>query len=159
MDFVSEFNLQVRGDWHRSFGLKGDQPGQFCYPHFLALTPDEVFLLVADRDNHRVAVLRASDGTWVRQLTGTPGSLQHLSAVAVVPSTGEVLVADGIWAVYRFRSIEDDTVIGALGDGTQGNGPTSLFVPYGLAVLDGPNCTSVWVFLLLCFLFFSLFLS
>ncbi len=81
-------------------------------------------------------MLRASDGTWVRQLTGPPGTLLKPWFVAVVPSTGEVLVSD--WdrdQVVRFQSIDDDTVVGTLGTGG-GSGPTQFIGPSGLAVFD-----------------------
>jgi hypothetical protein len=110
------------------------------------LTPDEAFLLVLDYGNNCVAVLRATDGTWVRQLTGPPGTLLSPCGVAVVPSTGEVLVS--VWdrhEVVRFRSIDDDTVIGTLGSG-EGSGPTQFRFPSGLAVLDGSHRSSVCLF-------------
>ena len=131
--------LQLQGEWQRTVGSRGDQPGQFQYPRGLTLTPDESFLLVVDGNNHRVAVLRATDGTWVRQLTGPPGTLPSPWDVAVVPSTGEVLVSD--WTrhqVVRVRSIDDDTVVGTLGTG-RGSGPTQFDYPSGLAVLDGSH--------------------
>jgi DNA-binding beta-propeller fold protein YncE len=129
----------VQGEWQRAVGSEGDQPGQFNGPRGLALTPDEDYLLVVDYRTCRVEVLRALDGAWVRQLTGPPGTLQSPFGVAVVPSTGEVLVSDigfGRNRVIRFRSIDDDTVVGTLGTG-QGSGPTEFNWPYGLAVLDG----------------------
>jgi DNA-binding beta-propeller fold protein YncE len=151
-DSLSLFPLpsrQLQGEWQRTVGSKGDQLVQFQYPRDLALTPDEAFLLVVDWGNHRVTVLRASDGTWVRQLTGPPGTLPNPWGVAVVPSTGEVLVSD--WnrhQVVRFLSIDDDTVVGTLGTG-QGSGPTQFNWPSGLAVLDGPHRP------LVCFILFS----
>ena len=135
----------MQGEWQRTVGSRGDQPGQFNRPRSLALTPDEEFLLMADSRNRRVVVLRAWDGAWVRQLTGPPGTLQDPSGVAVVPSTGEVLVSD--WdrhRVIRFRSVDDDTVVGTLGTG-QGSGPTEFYWPSGLAVLDGVHCPVVCV--------------
>ena len=75
-------------------GSKGAKPGQFNIPCGLALTPDDAFLLVADSGNRRVVVLRATDGAWVRQLMGPPGTLQMPVGVSVVPSTGQVLVLD-----------------------------------------------------------------
>ncbi len=135
----------MQGEWQRTVGLRGDQPGQFNDPCGLALTPDEDFLLVADRYNPRVVVLRAWDGAWVRQLIGAPGTLQRPSGVAVVPSTGEVLVSD--WVRNRvncFCSIDDDTVVGTLGTG-RGSGPTEFNRPFGLAVLDGVHCPTVCV--------------
>ena len=135
----------MQGEWQRAVGFEGDQPGQFQFPRGLALTPDEEFLLVVDNGNCRVAVLRALDGAWVRQLTGPPGTLQTPIGVAVVPS-GEVLVSDGRrHRVIRFRSINDDTVVGTLGTG-QGSGPTEFRSPYGLAVLDGVHCPVVCVY-------------
>ena len=129
----------MQGQWQRTVGSEGDRPGQFKYPRGLALTPDEDFLLVVDGDNLRVAVLRALDGAWVRQLTGPPG-------VAEVPSTGEVLVSDGVEnRVIRFRSIDDDTVVVTLGT-DQGSGPTEFYGPSGLAVLDGVHCPVVCVY-------------
>ena len=139
----------MQGEWQRTVGSRGDQLGQFNSPFGLTLTPDEAFLLVVDLGNHRVAVLRATDGTWVRQL---PGTLPNPFGVAVVPSTGEVLVSDlNRHQVVRFRSIDDDTVVGTLGTG-RGSGPTQFFGPSGLAVLDGSHCP------LVCF-FFHLSLS
>ena len=135
----------MQGEWQRTFGSEGDQPGQFNDPRGLALTPDEDFLLVVDQGNRRVAVLRALDGAWVRQLTGPPGTLHIPIGVAVVPSTGEVLVSDTFrHRVIRFRSIDDDTVVGTLGTG-RGSGPTEFNYPSGLAVLDDVDCSVVCV--------------
>ncbi len=136
----------MQGEWQRTVGSQGDQPGQFNETRGLALTPDENFLLVVDGGNHRVAVLRALDGAWVRQLTGPPpGTLRNPLGVAVVPSTGEVLVSDsGRYRVIRFRSIDDDTEVGTLGTG-RGSGPTEFYMPFGLAVLDGVHSPVVCV--------------
>ena len=135
----------MQGEWQRTVGSRGDQPGQFNYPHGLALTPDDDFLLVVDGGNRRVAVLRALDGAWVRQLTGPPGTLLDPIGVAVVPSTGEVLVSDiSHHRVIRFCSIDDDMVVGTLGTG-QGSGPTEFKSPSGLAVLDDVDCSVVCV--------------
>ncbi len=129
--------------WDRTVGSQGAQPGQFHNPRGLTLTPDDSFLLVADTVNRRVVVLRATDGAWVRQLTGPPGTLHSPSSVSVVPSTGQVLTSDrNRHHVVQFRSIEDDSVDGTLGTGF-GSGPTQLKSPHGLAVLDGPCCLAV----------------
>ena len=147
--FSSLPSRQLQGEWYRTVGSHGVHPGQFNEPRSLTLTPNEAFLLVVDCNNHRVAVLRATDGTWVRQLPGPPGTLANPEGVAVVPSTGEVFVSDmDRHQVVRFRSIDDDTVVGALGTG-QGSGPTQFDWPYGLAVLDGPHRP------LVCFISFS----
>ncbi len=121
-------------------GSQGARPGQYNYPRGLALTPDDSFLLVADQGNRRVVVLRATDGAWVCQLTGPPGTLHGPVGVAVVSSTGQVLVSDLIGhQVIQFRSIEDDSVVGTLGT-DRGGGPIQFHNPCGLAVLDGPCC-------------------
>ena len=139
----------MHGEWRRTVGSEGHRPGQFNNPRGLALTPDEEFLLAVDQDNRRVAVLRALDGAWVRQLTGPLNTLQRPFGVAVVPSTGEVLVSDSLRdLVIRFLSIEDDTVVGTLGTG-RGSGPTQFFGPSGLAVLDGSHRPLVCFFQLL----------
>ncbi len=117
--------------------------GQFNYPRGIALTPDDAFLLVINYGSRPVAVLRASDGTWIRQLTGPPGTLTNPIGVAVVPSTGQVLVVDySRCLVVQFRSVEDNNSIETLGTGW-GSGPTQCNRPYGLAVLDGPGCPPV----------------
>ncbi len=87
-------------------------------------------------------VLRATDGAWVRQLTAPPGTLLVPMFVAVVPSTGEVLVMDVTDCVFRFQSIDDFTLIGTLGTG-EGSGPTEFRGSSGLAVLDGSSRTPV----------------
>ncbi len=131
--------VQVQGEWQRAVGSRGDQPGQFNNPGGLALSSDEAFLLVVENGNHQVAVLRATDGAWVRQLTGPLGTLPNPASVAVA-SSGEVLVSDmDRHQVVRFRSIDDDTVVGTLGTG-QGSGPTQFNYSTGLVVLDGPVC-------------------
>ena len=135
----------MQGEWQRTVGSQGYQPGQFEYPSGLALTPDEDFLLVVDNGNRRVAMLRALDGAWVRQLTGPPGALQNPFGVAVVPSTGQVLVSDSRDRVIRFRSFDDDTVVGTLGTG-YGSGPMEFKIPFGLAVLDVVHCPVVCVY-------------
>ena len=106
------------------------------------MTSDDAFLLVADFGNPRVVVLRASDGSWVRALTGSPGTLQYPWGVAVAPS-GEVLVTDvGRHVVICFRSIEDDAVAGTLGTGL-GSGPAQLHDPSNIALVDDNQVRSL----------------
>jgi hypothetical protein len=135
---------QVKGDWQHAVGPSDDHPNMLRYPRGVALSPDEEFLLVADRGgSRRVVVLRATDGMWLRQLTGPPGTLYHVYSVAVVPSTGEVLVLDCyLHQMICFRSIADDSVVGILGS-AQGSGLTEFDHPENLVVLDGPHCPPV----------------
>ncbi len=135
----------MQGEWHSTRGSQGDQPGQLNLPSGLALTPDDAFLLVVDRDNLRVVVLRATDGAWVRALTGPPDTLRGPRAVTVVHSTGEVLVSDtDLDQVVRFRSIDDDTLVGALGTG-EGGGPTEFDCPRDMVVLESNVFLSVFL--------------
>jgi DNA-binding beta-propeller fold protein YncE len=125
--------------WDRTVEPRGARHCQFHQPSGLALTPDDAFLLLADTQNRRVLVLRATDGVCVRRLMGRQFTLHYPNGVAVVSSTGQVVVSDGGRnQVIQFRSIEDDSVVGTLGTG-RGSGPTE-FRSGGLAVLDGPCC-------------------
>ena len=72
---ISIICAQCDGVFVMSIGSKGDGPGHFLYPVGLALTPDGLHLLVADSGNARVVVLAASDGAWVRALTGEASTL------------------------------------------------------------------------------------
>ena len=84
----------MRGEFIRAVGSRGAGVGQFDGPCWLALSPDETRLLVADRGNARVVVVDATDGRWVRTLQGPAGTLVNPRGVAMVPRTGQVLVVD-----------------------------------------------------------------
>ncbi len=62
-------------------------------------------------------------------------------AVAVVPSTHHVCVADGYHSVIVLTGIDLDraTIVRSLGKG-RGSGPNHFDAPHGLAVLDGDSC-------------------
>ncbi len=146
-DALYVYDPQVQGNWQRAIS---DHLGQFSSLRSLALTADEQLLLVVTGKRSRVLVLRTADGTLVRQLTGPHGMLLIPVGVALVPSTGEVLISDmGRMQVVRFQSIDNDTVVGTLGDSD------TLRLGPGLAVLDGSNCPSVrrCFILLLCQVF------
>ncbi len=111
--------------------------------HALTVTPDETFLLAVE--SAVVLVLRASNGTLVRALTGPPGTLQPGSictGIAVVPSTGEVLASSGA-RIVRFKSVSDDTVVGTVGENLEWFSPTAIAVvdhssvPFVVAVDGG----------------------
>ena len=103
----------------------------------MALTPDEALLLVCDVGYNHVAVLQASDGAWVRAMTGPPNTLSFPFHVVVVPSTGEVLVSDiHRHQVVRFRSIVDETVVGTLGTTGGGHGPSELKRPGSMVIVE-----------------------
>ncbi len=114
----------LQGQCLLTIGSHGLEPGRFDEPDGLALTPDEAFLLVVDCQNRRVMVLCADDGSWVRELSGPPDTLQDPYAVAIVLSTGEVLVSDlDLNRVVCVPSIEDDTSVNILGT-RKGNDPS-----------------------------------
>ena len=60
----------MQGEWQRTIAIESGKAAS------IALTPDESFLVVVDINNHQVAMLQATDGTYVRQLTGPPDTLQ-----------------------------------------------------------------------------------
>ena len=76
------------------------------------MTPDQAHLLVADSGNKRVVVL-TSAGDYVRSLSGG-GTLASPWGLAVVPSTGQLLVTD-LYVLVVLASISDDTVVRVLG--------------------------------------------
>ena len=78
-------------------------------PAGLALTPDGMYLLVADAGNGRIAVVDPL-GAWVRDLAGPPGTLVLPQAVAVA-ADGTVVVGDfSVGMVTVFPSAADDRV-------------------------------------------------
>jgi hypothetical protein len=124
--------------WSSTSGERGDGPRQFEQPCGMTLTPDGAFLLVVDEENERVAVIRAN-GTWLRSLWGPALLYTRPRYIAVVPSTGEVLITRSSKGdVVRLRSIEDDTEIGHVGPYCN-----NISTAYGLAVLDDPHCPPV----------------
>ena len=123
---ISIICAQCDGVFVMSIGSKGDGPGHFQNPRGLALTPDGLHLLVVDSGNERVVVLAASDGAWVRALTGPARTLREPFGVAVVPSTGHVLVSDVfLHTVVVFASVTNDTIVRRLGTGSFCVGCTS----------------------------------
>ena len=131
----------VNGEFVLAVGSKGAGLGQFGSSEYglsgLSLTPDETRLLVCDTANHRVVVADARDGRSLRELRGPAGTLQSPRNAIVVAQTGQVLVTDsGRCLVVVFAGVDDDTVVRTLGDG-RGEGLRQLYLPFGLAVLDG----------------------
>ena len=61
------------GEFVRAFGAEGSGAGEFQYPWGLCVSPDGELLSVADQGNHRLQVVRTSDGAHVRTI-GSEGS-------------------------------------------------------------------------------------
>jgi len=63
------------GTYLRSFGSKGDKPGEFDFPAGIAFDPKNGNILVADRENHRVQLFN-EQGEYLNQFGGE-GNLDH----------------------------------------------------------------------------------
>jgi DNA-binding beta-propeller fold protein YncE len=128
----------IKGEFALAVGSRGFGLSQFSNGlSGLSFTPDDTHLLVCDTGNHRVVVANAQDGWSLRELRGPAGTLSCLEQAIVVAQTGQVLALDSDrHLVVVFAGVDDHTVMHTLGDG-RGQGPRQLFLPHGLAVLDG----------------------
>lgn len=90
------------GNWVKSWGEPGDQPGQFLQPHSIAVdAADHVY--VADRGNRRIQVFDG-DGKFIRQITidvpFDPNALPPIGNKPMLPITGNQTIAPGSpWAI------------------------------------------------------------
>jgi DNA-binding beta-propeller fold protein YncE len=85
-----------------TLGQRGDGPGQFNYPSYLALANGELY--VTDTMNSRIQVLRASDGAFQREFGARGlylGNLVRPKGVAV----------DGEGNVYVIESLYDSLLV------------------------------------------------
>jgi DNA-binding beta-propeller fold protein YncE len=90
------------GNWVKSWGEPGNQPGQFLQPHSIAVdSADHVY--VADRGNRRIQVFDG-DGKFLRQITidvpFDPNAQPPIGNKPKLPITGNQLMAPGApWAI------------------------------------------------------------
>ncbi|MGB6685922.1 MAG: peptidyl-alpha-hydroxyglycine alpha-amidating lyase family protein [Candidatus Acidiferrum sp.] len=87
------------GNWVKSWGEPGDQPGQFHTPHSIAVDePGNVY--VADRGNSRVQVFDG-DGRFLRQIKiDVPAPLDARPAIGAKPTATTGTMAPGApWTV------------------------------------------------------------
>lgn len=97
---IAKYNKN--GNWVKSWGEPGDQPGQFLQPHSLAVdVADHVY--VADRGNRRIQVFDG-DGKFLRQITidvpFDPNAQPPIGNKPKLPVTGNQLMAPGApWAI------------------------------------------------------------
>jgi sugar lactone lactonase YvrE len=83
------------GNWLKSWGDRGKEPGQFNTPHSIA-TDAEGHVYVADRGNHRIQVFDG-DGKFLRQFTiDVPVPPDAKPAIGKIPD--EAMVAGGTFA-------------------------------------------------------------
>jgi len=122
------------GNWLKSWGTPGDQPGQFNTPHSIA-TDAQGHVYVADRGNRRIQVFDG-DGTFLRQftidvpvppdarpaignkpgpdVTGTqaPGAPW---AICITPGPNQVLYSSDAYPGRIYKLSLDGKVLGYLG--------------------------------------------
>lgn len=87
------------GNWLKSWGEPGDQPGQFNVPHSIAVdAAGNVY--VADRGNRRIQVFDG-DGKFLRQMTiDVPAPPDARAAIGAQPTTKTGTMAPGApWTV------------------------------------------------------------
>ena len=83
------------GNWIKSWGDRGKEPGQFNTPHSIA-TDAQGNVYVADRGNHRIQVFDG-DGKFLRQFTlNVPVPTDAKPAIGKIPD--EAMMAGGTFA-------------------------------------------------------------
>ena len=94
--------IDKNGNWLKSWGEPGDQPGQFRTPHSIAVdAQDQVY--VADRGNRRIQVFD-SEGKFLRQIvidvSLDPNARPAIGNKPLLPITGSQTMAPGSpWAI------------------------------------------------------------
>ena len=124
------------GNWIKSWGDRGDGPGQFNTPHSIA-TDNNGNVYVADRGNHRIQVFD-SDGNFKRQMVidvpvppgakpaiGTIPSEAQIAGgtmapgspwtICITPGPNQVLYSADAWPGRIYKLSLDGKVLGMLG--------------------------------------------
>src|SRR5437762_974911 len=97
--FAHTVKVDKDGNWLKSWGEPGDQPGQFNTPHSIAVDAhDNIY--VADRGNRRIQVFD-TDGKFVRQFAiDVPVDPNARPAIGNKPATTTGTMAPGApWAI------------------------------------------------------------
>jgi len=94
--------VDKNGNWIKSWGEPGDQPGQFSTPHSIALDAED-HIYVADRGNRRIQVFD-SEGKFLRQITidvaFDANARPAIGAKPLLPIKGSQTMAPGSpWAI------------------------------------------------------------
>jgi DNA-binding beta-propeller fold protein YncE len=107
----------------RIFGSEGSSNGQFKYPSSMAWD-HQGNVVVADTDNHRLQVIRLSDGTCLRTI-GSEGSgagqFNRPFGVAF-DSAGHIIVADADNHRVQVLRYSDGSHVRTIGSKGSGNG-------------------------------------
>ena len=126
--------VDKNGNWLKSWGEPGDQPGQFNTPHSIA-TDAEGNVYVADRGNRRIQVFDG-DGKFLRQITidvpvkpdarpaignkpaGTTGTMSPGApwAICITPGPNQVLYASDAFPGRIYKLSLEGKLLGALGE-------------------------------------------
>jgi DNA-binding beta-propeller fold protein YncE len=121
------------GNWLKSWGEPGDQPGQFNVPHSIAVDAQNN-IYVADRGNRRVQVFN-TDGKFLRQFTidapapadarpaignkpaGTTGTMSPGApwTLCITPGPNQVLYTSDAFPGRIYKLSLDGKVLGVLG--------------------------------------------
>jgi len=121
------------GNWLKSWGEPGDQPGQFSTPHSIAVDAQNN-IYVADRGNRRIQVFE-TDGKFLRQFTidvpapadsrpaignkptATAGTMSPGApwAICIAPAPNQVLYASDACPGRIYKLSLDGKVFGVLG--------------------------------------------
>src|SRR5207249_1592349 len=84
--FAHIVKVDKDGNWLKSWGEPGDQPGQFNVPHSIAVDAQNN-IYVADRGNRRIQVFN-TDGKFLRQFTiGVPAPADARPAIGNKPAS------------------------------------------------------------------------
>jgi DNA-binding beta-propeller fold protein YncE len=94
--------VDKNGNWLKSWGEPGNQPGQFSTPHSIAVDAED-HVYVADRGNRRIQVFD-TEGKFLRQITidvpFDPNARPAIGNKPVLPIKGAQTMAPGSpWAV------------------------------------------------------------
>ena len=133
---VSEYNghcisVFIEGKKNRKFGSRGSSKGQFDSPNGVAITSDNNYILIADRDNHRIQMF-TMEGEFARSV-GEEGTGQFQfdgpAGIAVHPS-GLVFISDEY--NHRIQVLHPDLSFSHM-FGSKGSGPGQFDGPDDIA--------------------------
>ena len=78
------------GSHIRTIGEFGEEAGEFNYLNGVCLSPNDELLFVSDRDNNRIQILRANDGTPIQTIE----NFRSPKRICVSPDGQQLFVAD-----------------------------------------------------------------
>lgn len=128
---LREFDLD--GRLLRTIGERGDGPGAFNFPTYLAMLDDELF--VSDTMNARIQVLRRSDGQPLRSIgeRGTYVGQIGLPKGIALDSEGNLYVVE---SMFEHLLVFDRQGAFLMGIGGNGFGRGQFYLPGGVWVDD-----------------------